>query len=273
MKDQHISDKSRGFIIKYGPIYGKIVSKLAAPVVAAAVAGETGSKGAGKAAGKVTEQGIQYWWKGIALIAKLMAGPIRTWQQKIESKYYFDKMYPMGPGESHDNNPRCRDLKSMAQSKRLGLTEDKPKPMYLVVYNIDKKAGKDYEILFNKNIYPMGPDPAKGKYYTGKGKARGGPFASWIITARYEDTPVFVNGVPVKDKSGNLVIDPDTGDFVTEKIEVMDPKTGKQKIQSKLVADLHMLHDRGGVERGDCRTAGNNPGNAPDQGGTWFWEN
>jgi len=264
LKDQLVSDKSRGFIIKYGPIYGKVAGKLAAPVVEAIVKSQSNSSAAAKAAGKVTQKGMQYWWSGIALIAKAMGGPIRTLQQHIESTYHFNRMHAGHEDEKHPN-PVCRSLESMAKKKNFGLNEDRPKPIYVVVFNTDKKVGKDYEVLFNKYLYPMGPDPYNGNYYTGTGKARGGPFASWTITTRYEDTPLFMDGIPVKDAQGNLIIDPDTGDYITEKKPVIDPNTGQQKIESKIVADLTMIHDRGGI---DCSTAGKNLHNAPDQGGT-----
>jgi len=265
LKDQRVSDKSRHIIIKYGPIFGKVTGKLAAPVVEAAVTvGTGGNIFAGMAAGGVTQQGMVLWWKGVGIVAKVMGGPIRTLQQKIESVYYYPGL-KAGINTSKFQNPVCKPLKSMAKKEHLKLSEDKPKPMYVVIYNLDTSAGKDYEILFNKYLYPMGPNPEKGKFYTGAGKARGGPFASWVITTHYVDTPVFVEGVPIKDASGKLIIDPETGDYVKEKKPLIDSKTGKQKIDSKVVADLTMIHDRGGI---DCETAGKNQNNAPDQGGT-----
>ena len=262
LKDQAVSDKSRGYIIKYGPVFGKITGKLLAPVVNAAVTAETGSKGAGSAAAKVTQLGLEFWGKGMAIVTQKMTKPLRSIQQIIESNHYHERLY-MGKDGSKYPNPRCRSLSSIKKDDNI--TEDKPKPFYVVVFNQDKDAGPDYQVLFNKYLYPMGPNPYEGQYYTGAGKARGGPFASYVIQTSFQETPVYKDGARIKDAQGSLVKDPETGDYVTEKVAVIDPSTGEQKIDVQLVADFTMFHDRGGV---DCSAAGKNPGNAPDQGGT-----
>ena len=198
----------------------------------------------------------------MALVTEQMTKPLRSIQQKIESSHYHELLY-MGKDDKKHHNPRCRPLSSMKKDD--GITEDKPKPIYVVVFNQDKDAGPDYQVLFNKYLYPMGPNPYQSHYYTGAGKARGGPFASYGILTYFQEIPVYKDGVPVKAKDGTLIMDPNTGDYVTEKLPVIDSTTGKQKIDVQLVVDFTMIHDRGGV---DCSTAGKNPGNAPDQGGT-----
>jgi len=262
LKDQQVSQQAQGYIIKYGPVFGKVSGKIAAPLVTAAVAVETGNPAVAQAAGKVTEAGLELCGKGAAKLAKALAKPLRGLQQQIEANHYHERLY-MGRHSSKHPNPVCRDLKSMKKKDKI--TEDSPKPLYVVAFNIDAQAGQDYQVLFNKYLYPMGPEPYEGKYYTGKGKARGGPFASYVVQTYYQDEEIYEDGERIQDAYGNYIKDPETGEYVTKKIPVMDPTTGKQKVEARLVADFIMIHDRGGI---DCSMAGKNPDNAPDQGGT-----
>ncbi len=267
LKRQFIKSKARKYIIKYGALFGALNCKVVGVIVEGAVLAETGSPSLAHTSERATEEGLKLLKQGITQLARVLSGPIRTWQQKSEANHYHEKLY-MGKDAKGSHNPCCRSVESMNKAMRekskekWSLTEDEPRPLYVVVYNLDTKAGKDYEILFNKSLYPMGANPYNGDYFKGAGNARGGPFASWVIQTAYQETPVYTDGVPVKDTSGNLIIDSETGDYVTEKVPVIDYSTGEQKIDVRLVADLTMMHDRGGI---DCSTNGKNLGNAPDQ--------